>query len=348
MRICQVVTGIIPVLPRGQRQWGAVEKIIGEYKEAFESLGHEVDVKFLNEVSPNQYDIVHVHMGNLALECKNRGIPYVFSLHDHHTEHYGKDSHVFKHNLEAMKASIFSITHAQHLLNYFEETDKLFYVPHGVNTSFFKPVTPPINHKLLMVANNGLAGDYGYDRKGFRYGIEAAMQLDLPITIVGAEANQKFFEIHQDLLAYPHLTLIATNPTEDELLKIYQDHTIFLHPSMLEAGHPNLTLLEAAACCLPIVGTYRGDLEIKGMHVMQELTAAEVINGINKIQEDGYLDVVMDMMQTRHKYDWLNVCKHIAKNYKDVFSPQSLNSEDIRNRHINSINTTIKNDSIQN
>ena len=25
-----------------------------------------------------------------------------------------------------------------------------------------------------MIANNGLAGDSGFDRKGFRYGIEAA------------------------------------------------------------------------------------------------------------------------------------------------------------------------------
>ena len=235
MRICQVVTGIIPVLPRGQRQWGAVEKIIGEYKEALEILGHQVDVKFLNEVSPNQYDIVHVHMGNLALECKNRGIPYVFSLHDHHTEHYGKDSHVFKHNLEAMKSSIFSICHAEHLLEYFNETDKLFYLPHGVNTDFFLPQQNFDGHKLLMVANNGLAGDYGYDRKGFRYGVEAAEELGLPITIVGAEANQRFFEIHKDIAQSSYLTLIANNPSENELLKIYQDHTIFLHPSMLEA-----------------------------------------------------------------------------------------------------------------
>lgn len=348
MRICQVVTGIIPVLPRGQRQWGAVEKIIGEYKDAFELLGHEVDVKFLNEVRPNQYDIVHVHMGNLALECKNRGIAYIFSLHDHHTEYYGKDSHVFKHNIEAMRGSIFSITHAQHLLNYFDDTDKLFYIPHGVNTNFFLPSNPDVNHKLLMVANNGLAGDYGYDRKGFRYGIEAAMHFDLPITIVGAEANQRFFEIHKDLREYPKLTLIATNPTEDELLKIYQDHTIFLHPSMLEAGHPNLTLLEAASCCLPIVATYKGDLEINGMYVMQELTTQEVINGINKIESDGYLDAVMKMMLHREKYDWINICKRIEKNYKAIFTPEALTSEEIRLRHINSINTTIKNDYLQN
>ena len=185
MKICQVATGMIPIKPVGQMGWGAVEKITREYKSSLEVLGNVVEIKFLNEVENNQYDFVHVHMGNLALELHRKGVPYVFSLHDHHTEHYGKDSHCFKHNLDAMKKSIFSITHAEHLLNYFEETDKLFYLPHGVNTSFFTPnMIRPIEHKLLMVANNGLAGDYGYDRKGFRYGVEAARQLNLPITIV--------------------------------------------------------------------------------------------------------------------------------------------------------------------
>jgi len=340
MRICQVVTGIIPVLPRGQRQWGAVEKIIGEYKEALEVLGHQVDVKFLNEVSPNQYDIVHVHMGNLALECKNRGIPYVFSLHDHHTEHYGKDSHVFKHNLEAMKGSIFSICHAEHLLEYFEETDKLFYLPHGVNTDFFLPEDNFDGHKLLMVANNGLAGDYGYDRKGFRYGIEAAERLSMPITIVGAEANQRFFEIHKDLAESRYLTLIATNPSEQELLKIYQQHSIFLHPSMLEAGHPNLTLLEAASCCLPIVGTYKGTKDIVGMMRLDELTTDNVVEKINSLTD--YVELRTKMMSVRHIYDWINVCSTLEKRYKAVLSPNTLDSETIRNKHINSINTTIK------
>ena len=104
-------------------------------------------------------------------------------------------------------------------MDYFDDTDKLFYLSHAVNTSFFTPVAErPSEHRLLMVANNGLAGDYGFDRKGFRYGIEAARELDLPITIVGTDANQKFFDIHQDIAAYPKLNLIARNPTENRVI----------------------------------------------------------------------------------------------------------------------------------
>ena len=166
MRICQVQPGILEIKPIGQMGWGAVEKIIREYKSSFEKLGHEVDIKYLNEVNQDEYDIIHIHMANLCIEAKNKGIPYIFSLHDHHTEYNGKDSFIFKQNLEAMKGSIFSITHAEHLIKYFNDVDKLFYVSHGVNTDFFTPKFKQENteHKLLMVANNGIAGNQGIDR----------------------------------------------------------------------------------------------------------------------------------------------------------------------------------------
>jgi glycosyltransferase involved in cell wall biosynthesis len=342
MKICQIATGMIPIKPVGQMGWGAVEKITREYRECLEALGHDVEIKFLNEVEPNKYDFVHVHMGNLALELDRKGIPYVFSLHDHHTEHYGKDSYCFKHNLDAMKKSIFSITHAEHLINYFDETDKLFYLPHGVNTTFFKPnFNRPREHRLLMVANNGLAGDYGFDRKGFRFGVESARELGLPITIVGTDANQKFFDIHSDLLSYEKLNLIARNPTEDELLKIYHEHTIFLHPSMLEAGHPNLTLMESASCCIPMVATYKGSMDIVGLFKLNELTTNEVIAKIKNVMNI-YEGTMFDMAQTRLKYDWKNVCATLSEMYKAVSYFHNLDTDTIRNKYVNVYTNTTK------
>ena len=338
MRICQVQPGILEIKPIGQMGWGAVEKIIREYKSSFEKLGHEVDIKYLNEVNQDEYDIIHIHMANLCIEAKNKGIPYIFSLHDHHTEYNGKDSFIFKQNLEAMKGSIFSITHAEHLIKYFNDVDKLFYVSHGVNTDFFTPkFKHPLikkEHKLLMVANNGIAGNQGIDRKGFRYGIESAKELDLEITIVGAEANKEFFAIHKDLLEYNKLTIIDSNPTENELLEIFQDHNIFLHPSFIEAGHPNLTLLEACSCCLPIVGTYKGSNEIVGMSVINEISSENVIKGIKEIINQ-YDILIPFMIQYRLQYDWINVCKELIKMYENVINFQNfVNSEDIKKKYV--------------
>ena len=181
MRIAQVQNGHIPIPRNG---WGATELIIWEYKLGLEKLGHQVDVRYLNEVTPD-YDIVHIHVANLAIECASRGIPYIFSFHDHHAYHYGRDSFNYRQNLDAIKGSVFSICHAEYLLDYFE-SDKLFFLSHGVNTSFFTTKEKKDeNLSLLCLASNGLGGDNGFDRKGFRFAIEAAKTLNLPITVAG-------------------------------------------------------------------------------------------------------------------------------------------------------------------
>ena len=183
MKICQVNPGCgIPVPPP---TWGAIEKIVWEFTCNLKELGHEVDIKFAAEINPGEYDIVMVHVANLALELANRNIPYIFQHHDHHAFHYGKDSDVYKQNKEAMAKSIFSLVPARYLVEYFE-LPNVYYFSHGVNTNTFYPnETPPIIHNLLMLANNGLGGYGAYDRKGFGLGVQLAMSMDLPITIAG-------------------------------------------------------------------------------------------------------------------------------------------------------------------
>ena len=315
MRVCQVVTGLIPI---PNNKWGAVEKIIWNYKLCIEKAGHTCDVKYLNDIKPDEYDIVHIHMANLCIEAKKRNIEYVFSIHDHHAEYYGKGSFNYNQNMEAMKGSIFSITHAPHYLELFDEVDKLFHLPHGVDTTFFKPRYTNVNESILMVANNGLAGDYTIDRKGFEIGIMAAERLNIPITIVGADATRRFFELKPELLkSYDKIKVISDDPTDDVVLEQYLNSTIFLHPSFLEAGHPNLTLLEAASCCLKIVATYKGELDIKGLYKIDNLNVDEVVS---KIQMANANILLYDTMRkNRHSYDWINVVSNrLLKMYEYV------------------------------
>ena len=314
IKIIQVATGTISIPPNG---WGAIERIVWAYKQKLENLGDVVDIQYVNQVTKQPNTIVHTHIANLALECKAKEIPYVFSLHDHHTEHYGKDSYCYKHNVEAIKGSIISFTHAEHLIEYFNTVDKLFYLTHGADTEFFTPGYEEKPHSLLMIANNGLAGNAGIDRKGFRYGIEAARELDLPITIAGHPDNNAFFAIHSELLDYKKLTLKLTNPTDEETRALYQSHTIFLHPSFLEAGHPNLTLMEAASSCIPIVGTYKGSKHIHGMYVIPECTTEKVIIGITETI-DRYDILRNEMFANRELLDWQHVANTLHKFYENV------------------------------
>ncbi len=312
MKVIQIATGLISIPPNG---WGAVERLIWAYKSRLERLGDIVEVKYINQVENEPDTIVHAHLANLAINLRDRGIPYIYSLHDHHTEWYGKGSWVYNQNLEAMKGSVMSFTHAEYLVDYFSETDKLFYLPHGADTEFFTPDHAPRPHALLMIANNGLAGDSSIDRKGFRYGIEAAKQLGLPITIAGHPDNKNFFEHHKDLLEYDRLTLKLTNPTDDETRELYQTHTIFLHPSMLEAGHPNLTLMEATACAVPIVGTYKGSRHMDGMWVIPQINTQEVTRGIVETINT-YEHRRQEMLAVRESRDWMEVAKMLHKCYE--------------------------------
>jgi len=314
MGIVQVATGLITIPPNG---WGAVERLIWAYKQGLEQLGETVDIQYINHVENKPDQIVHTHLANLAIDCRDRNIPYIYSLHDHHTEWYGKDSWVYNQNVEAMKGSIISFTHAEYLIDYFDTVDKLFYLPHGADIEFFTPDHSPKSHALLMIANNGLGGDSGFDRKGFRYGIEAAKELNLPITIAGHPDNNKFFEIHSDLLDYPKLTLKLTNPTDEEMRELYHTHTIFLHPSMLEAGHPNLTLMEATACAVPIVGTYKGSRHMDGMWVIPSISTEQMIIGIKETIKT-YEHRRNEMLKARDSRSWLEVCKILKKYYDNV------------------------------
>jgi len=314
MKVVQVATGLITIPPNG---WGAVERIIWEYKQELEALGDVVEIKYMNDLIKEPDTITHAHLANQALHCKNLGIPYIYSLHDHHVEWYGKDSWVYKQNLEAIKGSVISITHTEHYLDYFDETDKLFYLRHGANTEFFTPDYAPKNHSLLMIANNGLAGDSGFDRKGFRFGIEAAERMGLPITIAGHTDNLNFFNIHSELTTYEKLTLKLTNPTDEEMRDLYRSHTIFLHPSMLEGGHPNLTLCEAIASGVPIVGTYKGSSPVPGMHVIDNITTEAVTDGIVNVMWS-YDERREQIFKSRELYSWKHVANTLHKYYENV------------------------------
>lgn len=311
MDIIQVATGLISIPPNG---WGAVERIIGMYQDRLSRLGMNVSVLYPNQIEKKDNQLVHCHMANTAIEMRDRGIPYVYSLHDHHAEYYGKDSGVYHNNLAAIKGSVFSICHSRHIIDYFDGTDKLFYLPHGVDTDFFKPILPDerLDKKLLMICNNGLAGDSTIDRKGFRIAIEAAKWYDLPITIAGPENNNAFFEGHKDLLDYEKLTLKLTNPTDAETLELYQTHSIFMAPSFLEYGHPNLSILEAMSCGLPIVGTCNE--QIPGMYRMSEVSVKEARRGLSALDR-GWFKYHTDQLDQRKNHDWMWICLQLKRMY---------------------------------
>jgi autotransporter strand-loop-strand O-heptosyltransferase len=337
MKITHVTPGLITIPPNG---WGAIEKVIWNYHLNLLNQGHESEIKYLNDVDTNS-DIIHIHVANLALEAHEKGIPYVFSLHDHHVVEYGRNSELYNKNLEAIKHSIISFCHAEFLVDYFVETDKLFYLSHGVDTNFFDyDGTQGLDtHKLLCLANNGFAYNQSIDRKGFRYAIEAAKALDLEITVAGPDNNKNFFNANSDLLGYEKLNIVYGNPDEESIKKLYNTHSIFLHPSILEAGHPNLTLLEAMACGLPTVGTYEGTPKIAGLRKI-ERDVDSVISGIQYVVEN-YDNLIDEITKHRKDFDWSIITNRLIGIYESIkIINKNYSSEESKNLFIKAFNET--------
>jgi glycosyltransferase involved in cell wall biosynthesis len=312
MKICQVDPGCgIPIPPPS---WGAIEKIVWEFYNNLKELGHEVDIKMSGQINPGEYDIVHCHVANLAIQLAEKGIPYIYQLHDHHAFYYGKDSYVYKENLKAIEGSIISLMPARFLVDYFE-SNKCVYFAHGVNTGeFFQKIKDiPTNPKLLMIANNGLAGDPTFDRKGFTYGLGLAMLNNLEITIAGPSDNKRFFNAHLWMLNYPKLNLVFDTPNS-KLLELYHEHDIFIHPTMLEAGHPNLTMVEAASAGLPIIADWENTTDFHGAWRAPR-DVFEMDRGLKDILTNWNL-YREKIYNTSQELSWFNRSKELIKIYE--------------------------------
>ena len=316
MKICQVDPGCgIPIPPPA---WGAIEKIVWEFYNNLKELGHEVDIKMSGHIQPKEYDIVHCHVANLALELSERNIPYIYQLHDHHAYHYGKESHVYKENLQAIEGSLISLMPARFLVDYFNHP-KCEYFSHGVNIDDFSPIKKetPVEPKLLMIANNGLAGDSTFDRKGFTYGLGLAMLNNLEITIAGPSDNKRFFNAHLWMLNYPKLNLVFDTPNS-KLLELYHEHDIFIHPTMLEAGHPNLTMVEAAAAGLPIIADWEKETDFHGAW-RSPRDIFEMDRGLKNIIDNW--EIYRERIYTTSKeLSWFNRSKELIKIYERSFN----------------------------
>jgi autotransporter strand-loop-strand O-heptosyltransferase len=311
MKVINVTPGLLPIPPNG---WGAVEKIIWDYHLELDKNGIKNEIKYLNDVSYDDSVIVHVHVANLANQCAERKIPYIFSIHDHHAFLHGKDSRCFKENLQAIENSVISISPCKFLVNYFE-SEKLRYLSHAVNTNIFKYKPRAFNNKLLCVANNGYATDKSYDRKGFKPAIEAAIEIGMEITIAGPENNKNFFEtLPANLNEYSGLKKVF-NLNEQQLIELYNEHSIFVHLSELEAGHPNLTILEAMSCGLPVVGTFEEN-SYDGMAVTEERSKEHAVGAISKIKNN-FEEYRESAIKNANKNSYSNRVKDLVSIYSE-------------------------------
>jgi glycosyltransferase involved in cell wall biosynthesis len=133
------------------------------------------------------------------------------------------------------------------------------------------------------------------------------------ITIAGPINNRNWLNANPWVLINPQLSFVF-DPTPEKVRELYQSHEIFLHPSMLEAGHPNLTLLEAAACGMPIIGWIEHATDFHGLW----RAPRDILD-----MYQGYLDIqnnkdryIQNSLNTAEELSWYNRSKDILEIYQ--------------------------------
>lgn len=313
MKVVNVHPGILPIPPTN---WGAVEKIIWNYTLELQALGVDASFKYLNDINPVDFDVIHCHVTNLATMANERGMEYFFSLHDHHVLFDFPNMDYVNETRNAIKNSIKTFVHTEEFFthkNFKDLREKFVYIQHGVDTKIYNRTEQNISREgLLCVASNGLIGFKTFDRKGFLIAKQVAEHLNMPLTICSPLNTKEFLDAY-GFFDDPNVTVLF-DLSEEELINQYNCHKIFLHPSVLEAGHPNLTLVEALACGIPVVGTYKGSMQLNGMCVVNDLTPPSYVNAIRHILSN--YDHYLEMTKNNDIFEWKNVVKSLLGNYK--------------------------------
>ncbi|UCG54790.1 MAG: glycosyltransferase family 4 protein, partial [Dehalococcoidia bacterium] len=221
-----------------------------------------------------QYDLIHTHFSILA---RDFGIPLVATFH---TTHYGLakagygrqmalwvgrlfhflydlfDRITFKHadGIVFVSQNNKALTLARHP----HLSGKSFYIPNSVDTNRFFPL--PNEHRDKIKSRYGLdlfafnvlfVGRLEY-MKGFSYLIEACKQIPgITLMIAGDGYLAKEFANYRFIR---HLKYVPN----ERMNEVYNMADVYVLPSLYE-NCPS-TILEAMACCLPIISTPVGDV----------------------------------------------------------------------------------------
>lgn len=203
------------------------------------------------------------------------------------------------------------------------------YIPNGVDTARFTPITRPANPKVKLLFIGRLI-----PRKGFQRVIRALPEIrqlarvPFEIEVVGTGAYQRELDELASKLGVSELISYVGTIPYDQLEKAYQYADIFILTSLSE-GMPSV-ILEAMGCGLPVVASNVGGNNeivhegengylIEGdnlTHLAQQL--AELINDPTLRQRFGAAS-----RRQALQYDWLNIMTQYEALYRQAAPSQS-------------------------
>ena len=244
------------------------------------NLGHDVDVLTTNwhisKVGPflfsfrhilrrfQDYDIIHSNEG-VGLFVHHPALIETYH-HDYaQVPEFGQSFFSALENMECQKARhiiVPSYASKQSLLDYGFSPNKISVIYHGVDNQIFKRDKLARNRlrSKLGLSNKFVVLNVGrfVKHKGQIGAIKAINGLSNMVLILvgkGGEESNIYAAVHKAGVKMLHFADVS----DDFLVELYNAADVYLHTSTLEGF--GLTVLEAMACGLPIVGYRTADLE---------------------------------------------------------------------------------------
>ena len=269
------------------------------------------------------YDLVHAWFGvPSGVVARALGLPYVAALRGSDVPGYNERFSIQYVALKPLIRKVWRdaaavIANSRGLRELAWETAdvSIDVIPNGVAVDEFEPIYRDRDRLQVLCVSRLI------ERKGIRYLIEAAVELDVELMIVG-EGNQEEALRHlaRDLGIEDRVTFTGYVP-HDEIHGYYEDTDVFVLPSFNE-GMSN-TVLEAMAAGLPIVTTDTGgtaELLDDNGYVVRAGDSHSIAEALSRYVRDGekLRRHGRNSRAIAETMSWTNVAEQYRDAYDDV------------------------------
>jgi len=264
VRILLIGGGVQPIPPTG---YGAVERILADLRAALIAAGHEAEV--VNRVrhrrmrdeypfawelprllSGRSYDVLHANTPVVANRLALGGYPYVYTSHSRHWFYRAQLSHRWGYWLErrAVRRARSVIALTPTLARTMVATVRpplppVSVIPFGVDSDRFRPAWE------RRTGRSALGVGVVQPFKRWELAAQAVRGLGVRLRIAGPLGSEGYASLVRS--AGDDVELLGEVGPE-ELLRLYSESDLLLHPSSVEVL--SATVLEALAAGLPVLG----------------------------------------------------------------------------------------------